>query len=97
MSFIKNSKLGVAKFNPVSQEELNEPTFRPKYISFERLEAEYAIGKGKAYPLINDGRIKVIRLVEPGRSRGRVLVDVASVEAHLAKLAKEQNPVMGAA
>ena len=94
---MKNPKLGRAKFSPMSQEELNEPTFRPKYISFERLEAEYAIGKGKAYPMIDDGRIKVIRLKEAGRSRGRVLVDVASVEAHLAKLAKEQNPVVEAA
>jgi hypothetical protein len=86
---MKHTKHGTAKFSPTSQE-----SYRPKYIDFERLEGEYAIGKGKAYPLINDGSIKVIRLVEPGRSRGRVLVEVASVEAYLAKMYAQQNPPM---
>jgi hypothetical protein len=83
---MKKTKLGHARFSPMTREELQSPSFKPKYISFERLEAAYAISKGKAYPLINDGRIKVIRLVEPGRSRGRVLINVDALEKYLQSL-----------
>jgi hypothetical protein len=76
-----------SKFSPVSPKELQlPPEIAPKYITFERLEAEYSISKGRAYPLIANGRIKVVRLLEPGKSRGKVLILVASVEAYLKSL-----------
>jgi hypothetical protein len=83
---MKTKKLGPAKFGP-SQKEVRP---EPKYTNFEGLEAGYGISKGKAYPIIARGDIKIIRLVEPGKSRGKVLIDVASVEAYLARLAAEQ-------
>jgi len=89
---MKISKLGAARFSPISQEELQEPVFRPKYFGFDGLERYTGLTKGKAYPIIARGDIKVIRLVEPGKSRGKVLIDVASVDAYLAKLAREQQP-----
>ena len=72
----------------MSQEELRQPSseIKPKYITFERLEAEYGITKGRAYPLIHNGRIKVVRLIEPGLSRGKVLILVDSVERYLKSL-----------
>lgn len=85
---LKNAKLGRAKFTPMSQEELRQPSpeIKPKYTTFEGLEAGYAITKGRAYPLIKDGRIKVVRLIEPGKSRGKVLILVDSVERYLKSL-----------
>ena len=84
----KNAKPGRAKFTPMSQEELRQPSseIRPKYITFERLEAEYGITKGRAYPLIANGRIKVVRLIEPGLSRGKELIIVDTLERYLKSL-----------
>jgi hypothetical protein len=87
----KNVKLGAAKFSPRSPEELLQEIV-PKYITFERLEAEYSISKGRAYPLIANGRIKVVRLLEPGKSRGKVLIVVSSVENYLKALETTEVP-----
>jgi hypothetical protein len=46
---------------------------RPKYITLQRLGAEYGISKGKAVRMMEDGRIQAVRVVDEGRSRGKVL------------------------
>jgi len=95
---MKNAKLGAAKFRPINQGELaEEPVFRPKYFGFDGLERYSGLTKGKAYPIIARGDIKIIRLVEPGKSRGKVLIEVASVDAYLAKMDAQQNPPVEAA
>jgi hypothetical protein len=78
----------VVRLSPMSAEELRQPSseIKPKYITFERLEAEYGITKGRAYPLIHDGRIKVVRLIEQGRSRGKVLILADTVDRYLKSL-----------
>jgi len=88
---MKSRKLGVAKFAPSQKEVRPHHDVEPKYTDFDGLEAGYAISKGKAYPIIARGDIKIVRLIEPGKSRGKVLIDIASVEAYLNRLSAEQE------
>jgi hypothetical protein len=59
---------------------------RPKYITLQRLGAEYGISKGKAVRMLEDGRIQAVRVVDEGRSRGKVLVIAESVDRYLKSL-----------
>jgi hypothetical protein len=61
----------------------------PKYINLHRLRADYGISQSKAQRMIADGRIKVIHLVDAGRSRGKLLVVVESLDRYLKSLEAE--------
>jgi hypothetical protein len=63
-----------------------EAGVQPKYITLTRLALEYGISKGKAHRMIKDGRIDVVRVVDKGRSRGKILVLAASVDRYLKSL-----------
>ena len=63
----------------------------PRFIDFHRLLAEYGIPKSKARQLIADGFIQAIHLVNRGRSRGRMLIVVKSIEDYLERISQEQG------
>jgi hypothetical protein len=83
---MKTIKFGRTKFSPVNQTSENLPAIPPKYMDPDRVDAVYSITNGKLYPLIKSGRVKSITLCEPGKSRGKRLVLVSSLEEYLKSL-----------
>jgi hypothetical protein len=84
---MKTRKFGRTKFSPLNQASENlPPAIPPKYMDPGRVDDVYGISGGKLYPLINSGRVVSITLCEPGKSRGKRLVLVASLEAYLKSL-----------
>jgi hypothetical protein len=63
----------------------------PKFLRVHDIKAIYGITDTGIYRLISAGLIKTVDVRRPGCSRGVRLVDVASLDAYLAKLAEEQN------
>jgi hypothetical protein len=57
-----------------------------KYVDLLRPRADYCISESKAKRMIADGRIKAIRLVDEGRSRGKLLIDVDELNRYLKSL-----------
>jgi hypothetical protein len=61
------------------------------YLRPDQVPRRYPFSKALVYYLLNRGEIKSILLHKPGSVRGIRLISVASIEAYLARLAKEQQ------
>jgi hypothetical protein len=61
------------------------------YLRPDQVPLRYPFSKALVYHLLNSGDIKSILIHKPGSVRGIRLVSVASIEAWLARLAKEQQ------
>jgi hypothetical protein len=61
------------------------------YLRPDQVPRRFPFSKALVYHLLNSGDIKSILIHKPGSVRGIRLVSVASIEAWLARLAKEQQ------
>jgi hypothetical protein len=61
------------------------------YLRPDQVPRRYPFSKALVYHLLNSGDIKSILVHKPNSIRGIRLVSVASIEAYLARLAKEQR------
>lgn len=61
------------------------------YLRPDQVPRRYPFSKALVYHLLNSGDIKSILIHKPGSVRGIRLISVASIEAYLARLAKEQQ------
>ena len=58
----------------------------------DHVEPYSGLRRGKLYSLALEGHIKTVSLREPGRARGRRLIVLSTLKAHLRRLNAEQNP-----
>lgn len=79
MKKIKFGNVVLGKLSPESE-------LKPKYVTFEFVENVYGLTKGRLYPLLKDGRVKSIAVVDPGKSRGKRLINLSSLEDFFAAL-----------
>jgi hypothetical protein len=61
------------------------------YLRPDQVPRRFPFSKALVYHLLNSGDIKSILIHKPGSVRGIRLISVASIEAYLARLAKEQQ------
>jgi hypothetical protein len=61
------------------------------YLRPDQVPLRYPFSKALVYHLLNSGDIKSVLVHKPGSVRGARLISVASIEAWLARLAKEQQ------
>ena len=68
---------------------------QPEFLPFPgvgQVEPYSGLKRGQLYQLARLGHIQTVSLREPGRARGRRLVVLSSLKAHLWRLHAEQNP-----
>jgi hypothetical protein len=75
----------------LSQLHTQGPLADLAYLRPDQVSRRFPFSKALVYQLLNRGDIKSILLHKPGSVRGIRLVSVASIEAWLARLAKEQQ------
>ena len=75
----------------VSQLHTQGPLADLAYLRPDQVPRRYPFSKALVYHLLNSGDIKSVLVHKPGSVRGVRLVSAASIEAFLAKLAREQQ------
>jgi hypothetical protein len=75
----------------LSAQKQNNPLADLKFLRPVQVPKVYPISRARLYQLLADGSIKSILLRQKHSIRGSRLISVASIEAYLARLAKEQK------
>jgi hypothetical protein len=87
---MKSQKLPRRFSRTIEEQEIAAPILQPKYLSVDQVRPIYGLTRGVLYPLLKEGQIKSVCVVGKGangllRSRGKRLIEVASLEAYLAR------------
>jgi hypothetical protein len=75
----------------LSAQKQNNPLADLKFLKPVQVPKVYPISRARLYQVLADGSIKSILLRQKHSIRGSRLISVASIEAYLARLAKEQQ------
>jgi hypothetical protein len=90
---MKSSTLPKRFSRTIQEDKVAAQPLQPKFLSVDQVRPIYGLTRGVLYPLIKQGLIKSVCIIDKGpdgkaRSRGKRLIEVASLESYLAGLAK---------
>ena len=93
MKLRKSSTLPKNFSRTVQEDKVTVQPLGPKYLSIDQIRPLYGLTRGVLYALIREGRVKNVSIIarDPSgkaRSRGKRLIEVASLESYLSGLAK---------
>jgi hypothetical protein len=80
-----------SEFKALLNAEARSPIADMTYLRPDQVPLRYPFSRALVYQWLNDGKIKSVLIPGPGGVRGIRLISVASIEAYLARLAKEQQ------
>jgi hypothetical protein len=95
---MKSSNVSRKFSRSIEEPDISIPVLAPKYLSVDQVRAVYGITRGVLYALLKDRRVESVCVISRDgdgalRSRGKRLINVASLDAYLGQLAAEQEPL----
>jgi hypothetical protein len=71
-------------------QKLYDPSAKPVWAQRKFVAARYGLTRGKVLQMIKYGQVKCINVKSPGAKKGRLLINITSLEAYLNSLPSVQ-------